>query len=62
MPELPGVKGLANADERPWPVEVVNEAEDLARSILADTAAGREFPVVTSILETTARDLLRVVS
>jgi uncharacterized membrane protein YgaE (UPF0421/DUF939 family) len=56
------LEGLADAEERPWPVELVNEVEDLARSILEDTAAGREFPVVTSILETTARDLLRVVS
>ena len=52
---------LANAP-RPWPPALVEDVSNLARSILEDTAAGREFPVVTSILETTARDLMRVVS
>jgi uncharacterized membrane protein YgaE (UPF0421/DUF939 family) len=52
---------LADAP-RPWPTPLVDDAAELAQSILEDTAAGREFPVVTSILVTTARDLRRVVS
>jgi hypothetical protein len=55
------LEGLASAP-RPWPPEIVEEAADLARAVMEDTAAGREFPVVTSILETATRDLVRVVS
>ncbi|HYZ28936.1 MAG TPA: FUSC family protein [Thermoleophilaceae bacterium] len=51
---------LADAP-RPWPAALVEDAAELAQSILEDTAAGRDFPVVTSILVTTARDLRRVV-
>jgi uncharacterized membrane protein YgaE (UPF0421/DUF939 family) len=61
LSQLCGVLDAMADAGRPWPVELVNDIEALARSILEDTAVTREFPVVISILETTARDLLRVV-
>ena len=51
---------LADAP-RPWPTPLVDDVTALAQSILDDTAAGRDYPVVTSILVTTAHDLRRVV-